>query len=114
MFPVSKRYHTTVYSLYQNNGMPAKLAAKKVQPPCETYPLARLAAGRTTVLPLDARHCCHATNIGAATAIEEYVPIRMPITSANEKPRRTWPPKTYNDRTVTKVSPEVSTVRLRV
>jgi hypothetical protein len=31
----------------------------------------RLAAGKTTVLPFDARHCCHATSMGAATAIEE-------------------------------------------
>jgi hypothetical protein len=33
-----------------------------------------------------------ATSIGAATAIDEYVPIKMPITSAKEKPQRTSPP----------------------
>jgi hypothetical protein len=57
------------------------------------YTLARLAAGRTTVLPRFVRHSCHATNIGAAMAMDEYVPIRIPTTNANENPFRTWPPK---------------------
>jgi hypothetical protein len=57
------------------------------------YTLGRFADGNTAVLPLDVRHCCHATSIGAATAMDEYVPIRMPTTSANENPRSTSPPK---------------------
>jgi len=31
-------------------------------------------------------------------AIDEYVPIRIPITKANEKPCSTSPPKTNNAR----------------
>jgi hypothetical protein len=31
MFPVSKRYHRSVFLLYQNNALPAKHAAKLVQ-----------------------------------------------------------------------------------
>ena len=50
------------------------------------YPRGFFAAGNTTVLPFSARHCCHATSIGAATAIDEYVPIRMPTTNANQNP----------------------------
>ena len=38
----------------------------------------------------------------------------MPITSANEKPCSTSPPKRKSESTVRKVSPEVSTVRLSV
>ena len=52
--------------------------------------------------------------MGAATAIDEYVPIRMPITNANEKPCRTSPPNRYSDKTVRNVRPEVKTVRLNV
>src|ERR1022692_4449336 len=48
--------------------------------------LARLAAGSDAPLPWPVRDSCHATNMGAATAIDEYVPIRMPTTKANEKP----------------------------
>src|ERR1035437_4631728 len=32
---------------------------------------ARFAAGRVVTLPCPPRHCCHATGIGAATAIDE-------------------------------------------
>src|SRR5580692_8643848 len=78
------------------------------------YHLPRLAAGSTAALPLPARHCCQATNMGAATAMDEYVPIRMPTTNANEKPFNTSPPKINSESTVRKVRPEVSTVRLRV
>jgi hypothetical protein len=52
--------------------------------------------------------------MGAATAIDEYVPIMMPTTRAKENPLSTSPPKRYNESTVRKVSPEVRIVRLRV
>jgi hypothetical protein len=35
------------------------------------YMRARFAAGRTTALPWLVRHCCHATSIGAAIAMDE-------------------------------------------
>ena len=47
-------------------------------------------------------------------AIDEYVPIRIPTTSANENPRSTGPPYTNNESTVRNVRPDVSTVRLNV
>ena len=47
-------------------------------------------------------------------AIEEYVPIRIPTTSANEKPCSTSPPNRYSARTVRNVNPAVKIVRLRV
>ena len=57
-----------------------------------------LAAGSVAFLvlvvlfPRLALQSWYATSIGAATAIDEYVPIRMPITSANENPCSTSPP----------------------
>jgi hypothetical protein len=35
------------------------------------YARGRFAAGSTATFPWVALHCCHATSIGAATAIEE-------------------------------------------
>jgi hypothetical protein len=52
--------------------------------------------------------------MGAAIAIEEYVPIRIPITRAKEKLCKTSPPNKYRASTVKNVKPAVSTVRLRV
>jgi len=52
--------------------------------------------------------------MGAAIAIEEYVPIKMPITSAKEKPCNTSPPNRYKASTVKKVKPAVKIVRLKV
>src|ERR1035441_6744513 len=75
---------------------------------------AGLAAGRVARPAFLDRHSWYATNIGAATAIEEYVPIRIPMTSAREKPRSTSPPNTYNESTVRNVKPDVKIVRLRV
>jgi hypothetical protein len=42
------------------------------QKQCIQLPYARdrLAAGSAAVLPLPARHCCHATSMGAAMAID--------------------------------------------
>src|SRR5580698_7236157 len=105
MFPAPKRYHRSELHLYQNCAGLAKSAAKEVQFfSCASYTRARFAAGSTADLPRLPRHCCHATSIGAATAIEEYVPIRMPTTSANEKPCSTLPPNTNNESTVRNVS----------
>src|ERR1035437_10686592 len=60
----------------------AKGAYKRLQDSLQDSPIdqtrARFAAGRTTALPCFPRHCCQATRIGAATAMEEYVPMRMP------------------------------------
>src|ERR1039458_2380365 len=115
MFPSNKNVITDAPSTLVPYSTPeAKLLQKRCSMQAKPYTLARLAAGRTTVLPCCVRHSCHATNIGAAMAIDEYVPIRIPTTSAKENPRRTWPPKMYSDSTVRKVSPEVRTVRLRV
>ncbi len=57
------------------------------------YDLLRLAAGKATARPFFDRDSWYATSMGAATAMDEYVPIRIPTTSANEKPLNTWPPK---------------------
>src|SRR5208283_4540436 len=70
---------------------------------------------RATASPaFRARQSWYATSMGAATAIDEYVPIRIPITNASENPRNTSPPNRYNDSTVRKVSPDVRMVRLSV
>ena len=52
----------------------------------------------------------------SAIAIDEYVPIRMPITSARLNPRSTSPPNVRKKRasTVRKVRPAVKMVLLRV
>src|SRR6185437_9347639 len=78
------------------------------------YVLALFAAGRTAVLPRFARHSWYATSIGAATAMDEYVPIKIPTTRANEKPFNTSPPNKYKQSTVRKVRPEEITVLLNV
>src|SRR5271157_3718896 len=110
MFPASKPYHKSAASHERNCAFPEKNTCKKGAK-CRplTYTLGRFAAGSTAALPRRVRHSCHATSIGAAMAIEEYVPIRIPTTSAKEKPFSTWPPKINKDSTVRKVSPEVST-----
>src|SRR5664279_5210170 len=79
-----------------------------------TFSRAELDAGRVARPVFFDRHSVYATSIGAATAIEEYVPIRIPMTSAREKPRSTSPPNTYNESTVRNVKPEVKIVRLNV
>jgi hypothetical protein len=79
--------------LYRTVHPSKKLLQNQFNVKAKPYTLARLAAGRTTVLPRFVRHSCHATNIGAAMAIDEYVPMRIPTTSAKENPRRTCPPK---------------------
>jgi hypothetical protein len=48
--------------------------------------LAFFPAGSDAIFPRFTRHSWYATNIGAATAIDEYVPIKIPTTSANENP----------------------------
>src|SRR6266852_7302047 len=78
------------------------------------YAFAFFPAGSVATLPRFVRHSWYATSIGAATAIDEYVPIRIPITRANENPCRTSPPNRYNDITVKNVRPDEMTVRLSV
>src|SRR6266404_4353672 len=63
---------------------------------------------------LRSHHCCHTTTMGAAIAIDEYVPIKIPTVRAKENPRKTSPPKKNKHNTVTKVSPEVKIVLLKV
>jgi hypothetical protein len=111
MFPRPKTLAESVLHLYQNYPAPAKVAAKTTLCP---QTLERFAAGRAAVFPLPALDSCHATSIGAAIAIDEYVPIRIPTTSANENPLKTGPPYTNSESTVRNVSPDVSTVRLSV
>src|ERR1035437_426694 len=103
MFPASKRYHRSVFHLYQNCASLAKRTEKTCESTKKNSPRARFGAGRPAALPPLPCHCCQATSIGAATAIEEYVPIRIPTTSANEKPLSTWPPKMQSESTVRKV-----------
>jgi hypothetical protein len=52
--------------------------------------------------------------MGAAIAIDEYVPIKMPMTSARLNPRSTSPPNKKSASTVRKVRPAVKMVLLRV
>ena len=52
--------------------------------------------------------------MGLATNTEEYVPIMIPQTSANENPPSTGPPQMNRAITVRNVRPEVMTVRLNV
>src|SRR5690606_12006510 len=52
---------------------------------------------------------CHQSRIGLAMKIDEYVPTMTPTTRANEKPRRTSPPKINRHNTAANVSPEVNT-----
>ena len=47
-------------------------------------------------------------------AIDEYVPIKMPITKAKENPCKTSPPKRNKASTVKNVKPAVKMVRLKV
>src|SRR5216683_7374964 len=56
------------------------------------YAFAFFPAGSVATLPRFVRHSWYATSIGAAIAIDEYVPIRIPITRANENPCSTSPP----------------------
>jgi hypothetical protein len=78
------------------------------------YALARFPAGSEATLPRFTRQSWYATSIGAATAIDEYVPIKIPTTRANENPCNTSPPNKYNDKTVKNVRPDEITVRLSV
>ena len=50
---------------------PSLLLCRKTTCCFATQMRARLAAGRTTALPLLVRHSCHATSMGAAIAIDE-------------------------------------------
>src|SRR6266850_2887258 len=59
-------------------------------------------------------HRSHATRIGLATKIDEYVPTTIPATSAKENPCRTAPPNSSSERAVSRVKPDVRTVRLSV
>ena len=54
------------------------------------------------------------TRIGAATNMEEYVPVITPINIAKEKPRVTSPPKMNKIRMVRNTVREVITVLLKV
>src|SRR5262245_11532999 len=54
---------------------------------------------------------CHITTRGAAMPKLEYVPTRIPTVKANEKLRKTCPPKTKSTRTVRNVRPLVRMVR---
>src|ERR1700744_3071912 len=63
---------------------------------------------------LSSAKSCQKTTIGLATNTEEYVPTRIPRTSANEKPCSTGPPNKNKATAVRKVRPEVITVRLSV
>src|SRR5208282_5013292 len=65
-------------------------------------------------LPRPPRQSWYATRIGAAIAIEEYVPIRIPMTRAKLKPCSTSPPKRNSASTVRKVKPAVKIVLLKV
>src|SRR5215467_11612828 len=58
--------------------------------------------------------CSSHSRIGLATKIDEKVPTTIPMTSARENPRKTWPPKRSSATAVSSVNPEVSTVRLSV
>src|SRR5579862_1176798 len=74
-----------------------------------------LMAGITTaVFLLPSAQLCQNRTIGLATNTDEYVPIRIPTTSAKENPCSTGPPNRKRAITVRKVSPEVMMVRLRV
>src|SRR6185295_17693487 len=53
----------------------------------------------------------HHSIIGLATAIDEYVPMMMPIVKASAKPLNTSPPNNTIATTETKVRPDVITVR---
>src|SRR5262249_31614161 len=57
---------------------------------------------------------CQNRTIGLATNTDEYVPIRIPTTSAKENPCNTAPTNRYSAITVRKVKPDVMMVRLRV
>src|ERR1035437_6799695 len=103
MFPASKPYHRSVFHLYQNCASLAKRTEKTCEIPEKITPWRVLRPGEPRPCPACPCHCCQATSIGAATAIEEYVPIRIPTTSANEKPLSTWPPKMQSESTVRKV-----------
>jgi hypothetical protein len=93
LFRMPVRYLGT--ALLRENVVQAAMGAQSHLPVgLDAQTLVRFAAGRVAVLPFFARHSCQATSIGAATAIDEYVPIRIPTTSANEKPFSTWPPNT--------------------
>src|SRR5216683_2921326 len=55
---------------------------------------------------LASNQLCQNRTIGLATNTDEYVPIRMPTTSASENPCNTSPPNRKSAITVRKVSPE--------
>src|SRR6266849_9447483 len=57
---------------------------------------------------------CQNRTIGLATNTDEYVPMIMPTTSANENPCSTAPPNRNSAMTVRNVRPDVMMVRLRV
>src|SRR5439155_7439472 len=57
---------------------------------------------------------CQNRTIGLAINTDEYVPMMMPTTSANENPCSTAPPKRNSAITVRNVRPDVMMVRLRV
>jgi hypothetical protein len=92
----------------------AKNEAKNDAKTAPPYALARFPAGSEAILPRFTRQSWYATSIGAATAIDEYVPIRIPTTRANENPCNTSPPNRYSDITVRNVRPDEITVRLSV
>jgi hypothetical protein len=73
MFPARKRYHKNEFNLYQNCEALAKSVKKTfaILNPPSFYTRARLAAGSGAVLPRLTRHCCQATSMGEATAIDE-------------------------------------------
>ena len=114
MFPGIKTPPKSVLHLYQNYRTHAKRCFENSATALNLLDLGALRSRQLNGFALFERHSCHATSIGAATAIDEYVPIRIPTTSANENPRNTGPPNIYSDSTVRNVSPEVSTVRLSV
>ena len=71
-------------------------------------------AAGATALFLASAQLCHSSTIGLATKIDEYEPIIMPTTSANENVCNTVPPNRYNASTVRNVNPEVMIVLLSV
>ena len=71
MFPAPYRDHRSEFHLYQNCGTVAKSFCNRAAGISNAYTRARLAAGSVTDLPRPPRHCCHATSMGAATAMEE-------------------------------------------
>src|SRR5437899_4161815 len=113
-----------VYFAFLASGLPAVrgdtagLSGEAWPPPAGLTTVSGRAAGPPTTpagfLFRRSTKLCQNNTIGLATKTDEYVPISIPTTSANEKPCRTEPPKRNSARTVTKVKPEVKMVRLSV